>query len=76
MPFFQYLAGFDNIFTAFNCMYGLITLDNYPEIMIPALQYSELYLFYFIPFIILVILILIPVPVGVAFEAFRVLKLS
>lgn len=58
--------------TAFDCIYGLVTLDNYPEIMFPALEYSELYLIYFIPFTILCLLILIPVPVGVAFEAFKV----
>lgn len=54
-------------------MYGLVTLDNYPEIVIPSLKYSELYLIYFLPMLIVIILILIPVPVGVAFEAFKVL---
>lgn len=70
----KHVSGFDNIFTAFNCLYDLLTFDNYPEVMFPALEKSYLYLLYFLPFVTLCYLVFIPVPVGVTFEAYRVIN--
>ncbi|EGR34851.1 hypothetical protein IMG5_000790 [Ichthyophthirius multifiliis] len=64
-------SNFNNIFTASNILYILITFDGYPDCLMPAYQQSEYYLLYFMSYILLYLFIFIPIPVAVVFEAFR-----
>lgn len=52
--------------------YGLITVDIYPESMIPSLTVSYWYLFYFLPYIVLTMFLLVPIPVAICYEEFKV----
>ncbi|EGR33043.1 hypothetical protein IMG5_062980 [Ichthyophthirius multifiliis] len=78
-------SNFDNVLTASNILYSLISFDGYPECIIPSIckyyihilfkslqAQSQIYIIYFIIYLILYLFIFIPIPVAVVFEAFRV----
>lgn len=67
-----YIQNFNDFLVTSNLLYTLISFDPYPDLMIPAINYSSYYLLYFIPFVTLLLLLLLPVPVAIVFEAFRV----
>jgi len=54
-----------------NALYILFSKDNYPDIMLPAINNSFFYLFYFIPFMVINTLLFVPIPIAVIFDAFR-----
>lgn len=69
-----YSQNFNDFLITTNLLYTLITFDCYPDFMLPAIQYSQLYLAFFIPYTVLLFMILLPIPVAIVFEAFRVLE--
>src|SRR3990167_9505718 len=54
-----------------NSLMVLVTFDNYPLLMRPALAQSYIYLAYFMPFIMLTIFFFIPIPIAVVYDGFR-----
>ncbi|KRX04281.1 hypothetical protein PPERSA_11405 [Pseudocohnilembus persalinus] len=71
IPYDQQLNNFETIIPAISILYSLVTIDLYPESMLAALTSSYIYLFYFIPYLLLTMMLLIPIPVSIVFEAFK-----
>ena len=68
----KYSSNYGDIGHAWNSMYIMLGGEGYPQIMYPAKQKSEYYLFYFIPYVAFSIMLLTPVPIAVFFGSFRV----
>lgn len=75
-----YASNFDSFMNAFSVIYTMLTYDGYPDNILPAystfsfnfLDYSKMYLFYFMVFLNLNIFLFQPVPVSIIFEQYLV----
>lgn len=53
VPYDPYAENFDNVLTATHILYALASPDIYPDCMLPAIESSEYYLFFFLGYNIL-----------------------
>ena len=64
-------VNFKEIPYSMSALYFLISTDNYPDILLPAVHESYYYMFFFVPYMLISIFIVAPIPVAILFSAYK-----
>ena len=70
-PHDELTQDYGNFYYMFISLYGLISFDGYPGIMLPAIQETPYNIIYFVLYISLYMFFFLPVPVATVYEAYR-----
>ena len=67
----EYLNNFNDLDKSMASLYILLTTDNYPDVLLPAITVSYFYLFYFIPYMMFAIFVFAPIPTAILFNGYK-----